>query len=71
MKENKTPVLREIAFELNTRELMVVIGKAGAGKTSLLLSIMEETQKLAGEQDVRGRVALVEQDPFIFKGSIK
>ena len=51
-------------------ELLVVVGKIGAGKTSLLYSIMDETVKKSGVHTVRGSVAYVEQEPFIFSGSI-
>ena len=49
----------------------MVIGKIGAGKTTLLHSIMDETRKIAGTQSVKGRVAYVEQEPFIFSSSIQ
>ena len=49
---------------------MVVVGRIGSGKTSLLYSIMDETVKKAGNHQVRGRLAYVEQEPFIFSGSI-
>lgn len=49
----------------------MVIGKIGAGKTTLLHSVMDETRKIAGNQSVKGRVAYVEQEPFIFSSSIQ
>ena len=64
-------VLRNINVRLMPSDLLVVVGKIGAGKTSLLYSILDETVKKGGtEQCVRGRVAYVEQEPFIFSGSI-
>ena len=52
-------------------DLLVVVGKIGSGKTSLLYSIMDETVKRAGTHRVRGRLAYVEQEPFIFSGTIQ
>ena len=63
-------VLRNIDIKLMPKDLLVVVGKIGSGKTSLLFSILDETVKKAGNQKVRGRVALVEQEPFIISGSI-
>ena len=63
-------VLRNIDIKLMPKDLLVVVGKIGSGKTSLLLSILDETVKKGGNQKVRGRVALVEQEPFIISGSI-
>lgn len=51
-------------------DLLVIVGKIGAGKSSFLYSILDETVKTRGEHRVRGRVAYVEQEPFIFSGSI-
>ena len=63
-------VLRNIDIKLMPKDLLVVVGKIGSGKTSLLLSILDETVKKGGNQKVRGGVALVEQEPFIISGSI-
>jgi len=49
----------------------MVAGKIGAGKTSLLYSIMEENRKLSGNLQVKGRIAYVEQEPFIFSGTVE
>jgi ABC-type multidrug transport system fused ATPase/permease subunit len=50
---------------------MIVIGKVGCGKTTLLYSIMDETKKVNGFHNVQGKIAYVEQEPFILSGSIK
>ena len=64
-------VLQDINLRLMPSDLLVVVGKIGAGKTSLLYSILDETVKKGRtEQHVRGKVAYVEQEPFIFSGSI-
>ena len=65
------PVLKDINFNLMPSDLLVVVGKIGSGKTSLLYSILDETVKKGGTHQVRGRVAFVEQEPFIFSGSIQ
>ena len=57
-------------FELTPGELMIVAGPVGSGKSSLLHAIMNETNKTGGSHVVRGRIAYVEQEPFIFSASI-
>lgn len=64
-------VLRDIDFQLNLGDLLIVVGKIGSGKTSLLYSLMDETVKKSGTHNVRGKIAYVEQEPFIFSGSIE
>jgi ATP-binding cassette subfamily C (CFTR/MRP) protein 4 len=70
VEEIETPTLSNLNFELKHDSLLMVIGKIGTGKTTLLYSIMDETRKMAGKQEVKGRIAYVEQEPFIFSASI-
>ena len=58
-------------FELDPGELMVVVGAVGSGKTSLLHSLMNETNRTGGIHEVKGRIAYVEQEPFIYSASIR
>lgn len=50
---------------------MIVIGQVGCGKTTFLKSILNETKLVRGEMEIKGRIAYVEQDPFIFPGTVK
>ena len=71
METNKNAVLRDISLTMMQGELLVVVGTIGSGKTSLLYSLMDETVKKNGQHTVRGKVAYVEQEPFIFSGTIE
>lgn len=71
LKNIETSVLKGITVELMKKDLLMVVGKIGSGKTSFLYSIMDETVKKAGSHAVHGRVAYVEQNPFIFLGTIQ
>ena len=46
-------------------ELVAVIGRVGAGKSSLLQAIQGEMALLAGRRRVRGTIALVPQQAWI------
>lgn len=41
-------------------DLVMVAGKIGTGKTTLLHGIMEENNKMKGELTIKGRIAYVE-----------
>lgn len=56
---------------MKSGDSLVVIGKVGSGKTSLLFSIMEETILQGGSKDIKGSIAYVEQEPFIISDSVK
>lgn len=60
METNKNAVLRDISLTMMQGELLVVVGKIGSGKTSLLYSLMDETVKKNGKHTIRGKVAYVE-----------
>ena len=64
------PVLRSINLSLKPGDFVTVVGKVGCGKTSLLYSIMEETQLLKGDRVVQGTLAYVEQEPFIYSATV-
>lgn len=69
--EDDSTVINGIDFSLRSGDLMVVVGMVGCGKTTLLNSIMEETKLKSGELTIKGTVAYVEQEPFIYSGTIK
>lgn len=50
---------------------MAVIGPVGAGKSTLLLGLIGELENYSGNIDVRGKVAYISQQPWIFTASIK
>ena len=51
--------------------MVMIVGTIGSGKTTFLYSLMNETKLIGGQQTIKGSIAYVEQEPFIFSGSIK
>jgi ABC-type multidrug transport system fused ATPase/permease subunit len=77
-------VLKDINLEIRANQVVALVGSSGAGKTtitSLLLRLHEPTQGrlLFDEKDsqtiplsaLRGQIALVPQDIFLFGGTIR
>lgn len=60
LEEDVGAVLSEVNLDLKYNDTLVVVGKIGTGKTTLLNSIMDETVKLSGTQKVKGTIAYVE-----------
>ncbi|KAJ6476005.1 P-loop containing nucleoside triphosphate hydrolase protein [Mycena vitilis] len=70
--DEKTHVLKDVSLELVPRELHMVVGSVASGKSSLLMSILEETKLVEGTVKVRARkIALAGQTPFIFPGTLR
>ncbi|KIW71014.1 hypothetical protein PV04_03236 [Phialophora macrospora] len=70
-KDSGKNVLENINFNANKGELTCIVGKVGAGKSSLLSSILGDLYKIHGEIVVRGRIAYAAQSPWIMNASVK
>ena len=70
-KNKSKNTLESINFKANKGELTCIVGRVGAGKSSMLQSILGDLWKFNGEVVVRGRVAYVAQSPWIMNASVK
>jgi ATP-binding cassette subfamily C (CFTR/MRP) protein 1 len=64
-------VLEDINFSACKGELTCVVGRVGAGKSSLLQAILGDLWKAKGEVTVHGSVAYVAQQPWVMNASVK
>lgn len=78
------PVLRGISLKINPREKVGIVGRTGAGKSSLTLAIFRALEADSGSividgieiskiglQDLRENITIVPQDPTLFMGTIR
>ncbi|XP_041637493.1 multidrug resistance-associated protein 4 [Cheilinus undulatus] len=70
-KNLDAPSLQNISFTLNSNQLLAVIGPVGAGKSSLLSSILGELPDEKGVLKVRGQLTYAAQQPWVFPGTIR
>lgn len=64
-------VLENIDLSARKGELSCVVGRVGAGKSSLLQSLLGDLFKTQGEVVVRGRIAYVAQAPWVMNASVR
>ncbi|OAP61199.1 hypothetical protein AYL99_03400 [Fonsecaea erecta] len=64
-------VLQNINFNANKGELTCIVGRVGAGKSSLLQAMLGDLYKISGETVVRGRIAYAAQSAWIMNASVK
>jgi ATP-binding cassette subfamily B protein len=78
------PVLKNISFSINAGETLAVVGPTGSGKTSMINLIIRFYDPTSGRvllngidikkqyiKDLRSKMALVMQDPFLFSDTIR
>lgn len=63
--------LKNINLNVTDGELVAISGPVGAGKTSLLMSILEEICPANGQMNMNGSVVCAPQIPWLFSGTIK
>ena len=78
------PVLKDVTFKVRAGERVGVVGRTGAGKSSLALALFRGLEAdegkiivdgidigLIGLQDLREAITIVPQDPTLFTGTIR
>ncbi|ROL49384.1 Multidrug resistance-associated protein 1 [Anabarilius grahami] len=76
--------LKEISLSINEREKVGIVGRTGAGKSSLALGIFRILEAAKGKisidginiaeiglHELRSRITIIPQDPVLFSGSLR
>ena len=63
--------LRRVTLDIQPGELVAVVGAVGAGKSTLINSILGEVRALSGNMSAKGSMAYFPQIPFIMNDTVK
>ena len=77
-------VLKDISLDIKPREKIGIVGRTGAGKSSLTLALFRIIEQASGNiaiddlntstiglQDLRQRLAIIPQDASLFEGTVR
>lgn len=77
-------VLKGLTLKINAKEKIGVVGRTGAGKSSLMVALMRLVELdrgsikidginigYVGLHELRGRIAIIPQDPILFGGTVR
>ncbi|XP_071508424.1 ATP-binding cassette sub-family C member 4-like [Diadema antillarum] len=76
-------VLKDISCEIKPKEKIGIVGRTGAGKSSLITALFRLAEPVGGLQlddvqttelglhDIRKKISIIPQDPVIFTGSLR
>ncbi|KAJ3021676.1 Canalicular multispecific organic anion transporter 2 [Thoreauomyces humboldtii] len=65
------PDLSDINFTVKDKTLFAIVGSVGAGKSSIMSSLLGEMYKTKGEVRIRGTLSYVPQNAWIMNASLK
>ncbi|KAL5284865.1 ABCC4.2 family protein [Megaselia abdita] len=70
-KSSSDFTLDNINITIKPKTMLAVIGEVGAGKSSIIQSILGELSAESGTIDVEGSISYASQEPWIFTGTIR
>jgi ABC-type multidrug transport system fused ATPase/permease subunit len=65
------PTLRDINLQVQTGQLIAVVGRVGTGKSSLLSALLGEMEKLRGTASVIGKIGYVQQQAWVQNATLR
>lgn len=69
--ESSELTLSNVNLRVQPTTTVCVIGKVGAGKSSIIQSILGELPIESGKIEVNGKISYAAQEPWLFSGSVK
>ena len=69
--DDGNPTLKNVNLEIKKGELVAIVGLVGSGKSSLILSLLRETNVLKGTVNVNGTVAYCSQQAWIQNATVR
>ncbi|KAJ6220572.1 hypothetical protein RDWZM_006384 [Blomia tropicalis] len=69
--EMPKPTFERLNFKVNSGELLVIIGSVGSGKSSVLMSLLNELSLESGNINIQGKISYSPQEAWAFVGTVR
>ncbi|XP_075538961.1 ATP-binding cassette subfamily C member 4-like isoform X1 [Dermacentor variabilis] len=81
--KDETPVLKDLRCHIKAMEKIGVVGRTGAGKSSIIAALFRMTEpdgpilidgvdiRFIGLHDLRSKISIIPQDPVLFTGPVR
>lgn len=63
--------IKDVSFELQSGQMVGIVGNVGSGKSTLLSVIIGEVELMHGHVELLGKISYAPQEPWIFQASIR
>jgi ATP-binding cassette subfamily C (CFTR/MRP) protein 4 len=77
-------VLEDLSFEIKSKERIGIVGRTGAGKSSIIAALFRMADEISGDiyfdgvstadlglLDLRQNISIIPQDPVLYSGSVR
>lgn len=64
-------IIRNLSLQIKPRDLVLIVGRVGSGKSSTLMSMLGELPIASGRLEVNGKISYASQEAWIFSGTIR
>lgn len=69
---NEYPIIiSDLSLSIRHKELILILGQPGSGKSTFLMSLLGETQLENGRIEVNGKISFAPQEAWIFNDTIR
>ena len=83
-QETGVSVLKDVSFNIKSKEKVGIVGRTGSGKSTLLISLLRIVETSEGKitiddvdlskiglQDLRSKITIIPQEPVLFVGTVR
>ena len=64
-------IVRNLSLSIRPKDLVLVVGRVGSGKSSVLMALLGELPIASGRLEINGRISYASQEPWIFGGTVR